>query len=314
MQPASVGTFLFLPPAMHPGTSMKLWEGDWRRGLITCDINLCILKSFFLKIDTFVYIWSYMFFHRYACMQAYPLIGIDSQENSCCLYVQKVRYIHYIQSRDRRHVHSAWSLHYPPMFPDFNWYSIYLMNTPHTPVFFVLDQQVVTGRSGMFWRSLACFASRHFIRYLTSWASQSVSIRCVPYLSLDPRHTKEISTAIGSLGKLKTFEIAAKNTFLFHLLQDLIHCCEIASRIYIPLPEEAARQRMLEHFLKDRIRKAVGKAVSDVWCVNRFYGFICSLISGCCHFHPFHVSITLSQNEVSNQHLLCDDRILVPPF
>ena len=127
----------------------------------------------------------------YACIHAYPLIGIDSKEIKCCLHVQKVRYIHYIQSRDRRHVHSAWSLHYPPMFPDSNWYSIYLMNTPQTPVFLVLDQQVVTGRSGMFWmevRSLACFASRHFIRYLTSWASQSVSIHCVPYLSLDPRH------------------------------------------------------------------------------------------------------------------------------
>ena len=157
--------------------------------------SFIIIQYDYWYICLYMIIYVYVFiFYRDTGMHVYmhtPLIGIDSKEIKCCLHVQKVRYIHYIQSRDRRHVHSAWSLHYPPMFPDSNWYSIYLMNTPQTPVFLVLDQQVVTGRSGMFWmevRSLACFASRHFIRYLTSWASQSVSIHCVPYLSLDPRH------------------------------------------------------------------------------------------------------------------------------
>lgn len=83
--------------------------------------------------------------------------------------------------------------------------------------------------------------------------------------------SRKISTAIGSLGKLKISEIEAKKHtfFLLHLVQDLIHCCV---RIYIPLPEEAARQRMLEHFLKDRMNQRRSAVQSHMYDVCSFYG------------------------------------------
>ena len=129
------------------------------------------------------------------------------------------------------------------------------------------------GCNWSFWNVLKkpgmlCFKAFHQVSNILG-ISIGLNSLC-PISVLGSKTSRKISTAIGigSLGKLKTFEIAAKNTFFSHLLQDLTHCCEIVSRIYIPLPEEAARQRMLEHFLKDRIRKAVGKAVSDVWTVS----------------------------------------------
>ena len=43
-----------------------------------------------------------------------------------------------------------------------------------------------------------------------------------------------------------------------------------AARIYIPLPEEAARVRMLEHFLKEYRDAALGCEVQGLW-FNRVY-------------------------------------------
>lgn len=187
------------------------------------------------------------------------------------------------------------------MFRDSNWYSIYLTNTRQTPVFLVLDQQVVTGRSGMFWvevRSLACFASRHFIRYLTSWAFQSVSIHCVPYLSVDPRHQERFQQQLEAWESWRSLKSRQKNTLFFSST-----LCKIWFTVVSGFTSLYRKKRRASECLNIswRIGWIKGGRQSSLTCmmcaVSMVHWISLIMISGWCRFNPFHVSITLSQNE-----------------